>query len=250
MKSQRDLVDLIIGALQNFDPGSPEADDLAPYLYTTDHRLQSHVSKLLTLTSQARLTKEQQREAGRLMEKVAFLSFGSLAGATIKKSYQSAGPQHDLLISGDNAHWLTLARYLYLPESQRGILVEAKATQSKLEDKQFARLCAVIDTNLPTVGLGVFLTLFGASGFPTSSQRQRAIRDCRLRQVLYHAKHSRAVVVLNKNDLADLSRNGSLPRILSRKIRDISELSGLATLPAEFATEVDLPDYLKALNNN
>jgi hypothetical protein len=247
MKSQRELVDSIISALQSFDPGSPEADDLAPYLYTVDQRLKSYIDDLLTLSSLGRLSKGQRGEAGKLMEQVALLSFGSLEGATILKSFQSAGPQHDLLVSGDGARWLTFCRYLNITDGRRSILVEAKATQGRLEDKQFARFCSVIDTNLSFVGLGVFFTLHGASGFPTPAQRQRAIRDCRLRQVLYHSKNDRAIVVFDREDLSRLGRNGSLPRMLSRKIRDISELGGLLTVPPEHAFERDLPDHLSSL---
>lgn len=247
MKSQRELVDSIISSLQSLDPGSPEADDLAPYLYTADQRLGSYVKDLVTLSSLEKLNKEQRSEAGKLMEQVALLAFESLEGATIFKGFQSAGPQHDLIVSGDSARWVTLCRYLYVEDHRRIMLIEAKATQGRLEDKQFARLCSVIDTNLPLVGLGVFFTLHGASGFPTPAQRQRAIRDSRLRQVLYHAKHARPIVVFDKEDILRLELNGSLPRMLSRKIRDISELSGLLTVPPEFGSETDLPDHLKNL---
>jgi hypothetical protein len=248
MKSQRELVASIIELIQELDPGCPEADDLASYLYTVDPKVGVYIGELLALSALRKPSRQQKLDAGRLMEQVALLSFRCLEGAAVFKSYQSAGPQHDLLVSGDGARWLALCRYLRIDESRRGVLIEAKATASKVEDRQFARLCAVIDTDLiKIVGLGVFLTLSGASGFPVGKQRQRAVRDCRLRQILYHARRDVSIVVLDKEDLEAIAVNGSLPKILSRKIRDISELSGLPVAPSEPAMECDLPAHLRSL---
>jgi hypothetical protein len=99
-----------------------------------------------------------------------------------------------------------------------------------------------------TVGLGVFFTLNGASGFPQSDDsRLRSIRDSRLRQVLFHAKTQKLIVVLDKNDIFALGKNGTLIRILARKIRDLCELSGLPTPPVDQIEEIDLPPHLKQL---
>jgi hypothetical protein len=249
MKSQREIVDSLVEAIQLFDPNSPEADDLAPYLYTADSRISKFIEELTELTSQSPLSRNQRQAAGRLMEQIALLAFKGLESATDFKSYQSAGPQHDLLVTGDTMKWIVFCRYLHLDPEHRGILVEAKAVKEKLGDKQFARLCAIIDHNFPAiVGLGVFFTLEGASGFPVRGKRQRGIRDCRLRQVLYYARSNKPVVVLDKGDLLGLGANGSLPRIMARKIRDVSELSGLSTLPGEIAVDTTLlPKHLKEL---
>jgi hypothetical protein len=55
------------------------------------------------------------------------------------------------------------------------ILVEAKAKQSKLTDKDFARLCSIMDVNLSTTGITEFYFFKGATGFPdrSSSTEQR-----------------------------------------------------------------------------
>ncbi|MDZ7962360.1 MAG: hypothetical protein RMY34_31600 [Aulosira sp. DedQUE10] len=55
------------------------------------------------------------------------------------------------------------------------------------------------------------------------------------------------IVVLDKNDIYELTKNGTLIEILSRKIRDLFELSGLPTIPAEQFQEIDLPGHLKIL---
>jgi DNA integrity scanning protein DisA with diadenylate cyclase activity len=86
------------------------------------------------------------------------------------------------------------------------------------------------------------------AGFPQSGDtRQRAISDCRLRQVIFHAKTQKRIVVLDKNDIFELGKNGSLIQILVRKIRDLDELSGLTTPSVEQTEEIDLPDHLNQL---
>jgi hypothetical protein len=45
----------------------------------------------------------------------------------------------------------------------------------------------------------------------------------------------------------NLGKNGSLPKIIKRKIRDIQELSGLPCALLEICTEVDLPPHLRDL---
>ncbi|MEA5503235.1 hypothetical protein VB735_08965 [Halotia wernerae UHCC 0503] len=55
------------------------------------------------------------------------------------------------------------------------------------------------------------------------------------------------IVVLDKDDIFELGKNGSLIQTLVRKIRDLDELSGLPTPSAEQREEIDLPDHLKHL---
>ena len=133
--------------------------------------------------------------------------------------------------------------------SQRDIVIEAKAKNSKLPDKDFARLCSIMNENYTGAGLGIFFTLKGATGFPdkNSSVRQRKISDCRLRQALFHAKTGKFIVVLDREDILELEKNGTLLQILTRKIRDLRELSGIPTAPIEQFVEIDLPSHLKEL---
>ncbi len=93
-------------------------------------------------------------------------------------------------------------------------------------------------------------TLEGAAGFPKrNSTRQRAIQDCRLRQVLYHAKTGKYIIVLDKEDILSLGQNGTLMTLLIRKIRDLNELTGLPTVTVKQFQEIDLPQHLKEINN-
>ena len=105
-----------------------------------------------------------------------------------------------------------------------------------------------MEHHLTNAGLGIFVTLNGASGFPKrGDSRQRKVTDCRLTQVVFHAKTNKIIVVLDKEDLLELTKNGSLIEVLTRKIRDLSELSGLPTVPTENYQETDLPPHLQTL---
>jgi len=253
MPSQEELVQSVIEALALLDKNDPALDQLASYLYIADRRLSDYLAHLREFTQLENPTLSESKKGGELLEQIAFLVFQGLKGVTSLKSFQSAGPQYDLLVSGDQAAWLHVCNLLYLKENQRGIVVEAKATKARLPDKQFARLCSIMELNLSsTVGLGVFFTLNGAAGFPqTGSSRQRAIRDCRLRQVLFHAKTQKLIVVLDKDDIFELGRNGTLIQLLARKIRDLCELSGLPTTPiCEPKEMIDLPKHLKQLHKD
>lgn len=249
MQSQEELVQSIIDALERIDRDHPASNKLASYLYIADIRLLEYLEELKKFIQLEKPTLSQSKTAGALLEQIACLVFRGLQGATSFKSFQSAGPQYDFLVSGDEPAWLCVCKMLYLKENQRGIVVEAKATKERLPDKQFARLCSIMELNISsTVGLGVFFTLNGATGFPESNgSRQRSIKDSRLRQVLFHAKTQKIIVVLDKNDILTLGKNGTLIEILFRKIRDLCELSGLPTTPVEQIEEIDLPAHLKHL---
>jgi len=249
MLSQSELVEQLIKTLELLDKDDPASDKLASYLYIADQKLAEYLAKLQEFTLLKNPTQVQSRNAGELLEQIAYLVFRGLMGSTSFKSFQSAGPQYDLLISGDQHNWLAVCKLLYLRENQRGIVIEAKATKDALPDKHFARLCSIMELNLSnTVGLGVFFTLKGATGFPKSGDpRQRSISNCRLRQVIFHAKTQKTIVVLDQNDIFELSKNGTLIEILVRKIRDVSELSGLPNPPIEETKEIDLPEHLKYL---
>lgn len=248
MYSQDQLVQVMIDAMEKLEQGEPGLNKLASYLYQADKALSYYLDELDKYTQVKKPTLEQTQEAGKLLEQIVVLVFKGLKGVQSIKSFQSAGPQYDLLVSGDDVTWLNVCKLLYLNTEKRDIVVEAKATNSPLPDKQFARLCSIMDLNLTSSGLGIFFTLNGATGFPKAgSSRQRAVSDCRLRQIIFHAKTNKIIVVLDKSDIFELDKNGTLIQIITRKIRDLFELSGLPTTPATEFCEIDLPTHLKSL---
>lgn len=250
MQSQEQLVEDILHSLERIDRNDPASDKLASYLYTVDKRLPYYLEKFAKLLQLEKPNRSQLQESGKLLEQVVYLAFCGLKGATSFKSFQSAGPQYDLLVSGDNVKWLAVCKMLYLDINRRDIVVEAKAKNSRLPDKDFARLCSIMNLNLTGAGLGVFFTLRGATGFPNRDDliRKRAIRDCRLRQVLFHAQTQKSIIVLDKEDIFELNKNASLIQILIRKIRDLHELSGLPITPINQFKEMDLPGHLKEID--
>ena len=248
MLSQDELVESIINAMDLLESGNSALNKLAAYLYKADNQLPEFLDKLQTYTELETPTRPQTQEAGKLLEQIVLLLFKGLKGVQSTKSFQSAGPQYDLLVSGDDISWKGVCKTLYLEWEQRDIVVEAKATREPLPHKQFARLCSIMEHHLRGAGLGIFVTLNGASGFPKrGDSRKRKASDCRLTQVVFHAKTNKIIVVLDKEDLLELTKNGSLIEVLTRKIRDLSELSGLPTVPTENYQETDLPPHLQTL---
>lgn len=247
-KSQQELVQQIIEALDLIDTEDAAASYLISYLYTPNPNLSFYLEELDQFLKLKSPSRSQQQNAGYLLEKIALLAFSGLKGYSSVKSFQSAGPQHDLLICGDTLSWRGVCKFLYLDIHKRSILVEAKAVKAKIKDNQFARFCNIMDCNITESGLGVFFTLNGASGFPeNNTKRQRKISDSRLRQVIYYAKSGQSIVVLDKHDILQLNTSGSLIQILVRKIRDLRNLSGITTPSIEDLIEVDLPLHLKQI---
>ncbi|WP_414530565.1 hypothetical protein [Nodularia chucula] len=251
MQSQDELVESIINTMDLLESGNPALNKLAVYLCKVNVQLPQYLNRLKIFTELERPTTKQTQEAGQLLEQIVLLLFKGLKGIQSIKSFQSAGPQYDLLVSGDSLEWKFICKTLYLEWETRDIVIEAKATKSPLKDQQFARLCSIMEHNLSGAGLGIFFTLNGASGFPQRGDaRQRRVSDCRLRQIIFHAKTKKIIVVLDKEDLFELTKNYTLIEILIRKIRDLFELSGLPTTPAEHFQEIDLPLHLKMLHDS
>ncbi|MEA5468720.1 hypothetical protein [Spirulina sp. 06S082] len=249
MPTQEELVDSILKSLETLDRDEPATDKLATYCYTADKRLPNTLEKFAKHLKIKNPSQSQLKERGNLLEQIVYLVFQGLKGATSFKSFQSAGSQYDLLVTGDNEKWKTVCELLYLGFTQRGIITESKARKDKLQDKDFARLCSIMELNLTGCGLGIFFTLEGATGFPTTekSNRQRKISDCKLRQVIFHAKTQKYIVVFDKDEILKLGENGTFITMLTRKIRDIRELSGIPPEPVENFQEIDLPAHLKEL---
>ena len=245
---------MITLALNYLDKNSLDSEELINWGYTPNPQISSYLTQLKTHLQIDRPTREQKQQAGYLLEKIIVLAFQGLPGLSEIKNYQSGSHQYDLLVSGDDDLWNIVCDRLYLKKSQdnqncRGILIEAKAIGASVSSAQFARLCSMMNLNFcDTVGLGVFFTIQGASGFPRRGDRRfRCIKDARLCQVIFKAKSGKNIVVLDKDDIFELDKNGSLIKILIRKIKEIEELSGLATTSVDEPIDVDLPSHLKDL---
>ncbi|WP_330483261.1 hypothetical protein [Tumidithrix elongata] len=252
-QNSREAFKMITLALSFLKRDSPESNELINFLYTPDPRISDHLNQLRDFLRIKRPTKAQSQKAGYLLERILLLAFKGLTGHSELKNYQSASHQIDQLVSGDNTEWDLILDRLYLKENNqtyRTILGEAKATNSSVSVSQFARLCSIMTLELyKSVGLGVFFTINGAAGFPKRSQKSRTscIRHARLCQVLFNARSGKKIVVLDKDDIFDLDKNGSLITILIRKIKELEENSGLPTVSVVEPMDIDLPNYLKDL---
>jgi hypothetical protein len=256
MQTQDEWVQSVISALEKINPDDSAAENLASYLYVADPRMSGHLDELrscLADLSSNSISKHRKQiirlKSGKILERISYLAFRGLRGATVFKSFQSAGPQYDLIVSGDNEGWMAVCKVFYMSFSERDILIEAKARNSKVDDQQFARLCSLMEINLrQQSGLGIFFSLAGATGFPEKETRQRSLRDAKLRQVLFTEKTGKRIIVLSKKDIFSLGENASLTKIIVRKIRDIGENAGLETLPVS-VEEIDLPAHLQELHD-
>ena len=232
------------------DEQNPSLADHASFLYVSDSRITEYIERLEELIDTKGKSQNRNKQIGETLEQISHLAFQSIKGVTSLKSYRSAGPQYDLVVNGNSsAHWSIISKVLLLNQSRPDILVECKATKSKVTDQQFSRLCNLMDVNISTADLGVFFSINGATGFPSAKRksRQTTIGAAKLRQVLYHANTKKKVIVLDLNDIRKLGTNGSFIRILNRKIRDITELSGMPIFDPEKVKEVDLPPHLSML---
>lgn len=68
-----------------------------------------------------------------------------------------------------------------------------------------------------------------------------------MRQVLFHAKTGKAIVVLDVEDIFALDKPASFIQILISKIRELDYLSGLEPLEPCEDPVFDLPKHLKPL---
>lgn len=246
----------LLSKLDGSEYFNEETNALIPFLYSPHKKLDTYLDQLKNEIEISAMTKDKRpanhhNEIGKLLEQIAYICFSSLKGISYIKSYQSAGPQYDLLISGDNESWMTLCKMLYIDFESRDILVEVKATKTKVTDQIFSRLCSLLDMNLfNTAQLGVFFTLNGATGFPQkdSIQRQRKLGDSKLRQLMFLVGKNKYIVVLDKDDIEKLNEPGSLVKIILRKIQDIEQLAGKYIPPdVKAPIEKDLPAHLQNL---
>lgn len=230
---------------------------LAPYLYVPDPRIAAYVDELVNLSEKIRgLPRGKERSAaearaGRLMEIVATLAMNSLRGASHLKSYQSAGAQIDLLAGSSMSPLWCRCIDNVLGKNKKAryqVLVEAKATASRVDNATFLRMCGVIVNHLRQhVGIGVFFTLNGATGFPKpGGSALRKVHDARLEQLLFYVRTGIPIVVIDRHDLAELKTPGGLILLFKQKISEISEKTGRRLSAADFVDCI-LPPHLATI---
>lgn len=247
--SREDLARKILAGIAGLTDA--KSVQLLPVLYDPDAKLGpliKRVDGLLKKKAQQQLSRKQVRSLGYTLEKIGLLAFQSLLGINSVKSYQSAGPQHDLVVKGIDELWASVCRTVNLADSS-GILIEAKATSGKVGDKEFERLGNIVTHHLgKTIGLGVFLSVEGATGFPErGKKRSTTLRAARLTQAVVYYSAKKPIVVLDWEDIRTLNQAGALVILLERKVREIEEMAGLPTpLPSE-PVSVLLPKHLAPL---
>ena len=230
--------------------GIGTVDELHYAYYYTPNKIivEELISELDCFYQKKNPSQKERQSAGYKLEELALAVFYGLRGWSSIKNYQSSTAQYDLLMSGSGLDWQTTLDLLPLSQSKSlsSVVVEAKAIKSSVSDAQFSRLCSIMQSNhKKTSVLGIFLTLNGASGF-SSKKAQRKIGSSRLRQLIFYAETSKPIVVLDIHDIRKLSENGSLLRIIERKIKDIEEQTGLPVF-SEPSKEVLLPKNLEEL---
>lgn len=218
-------------------------------IYRPDNRLLERINDYEDLCAGRHV-----EDPGKLMEEITFLAFRCISGIEVFKSFQSYAPQHDLVVSGSTPHWIFFIKYLQLDMENRTIVIEAKNEATPVSDSQFSRLCSIIQNKFPNCRLGVFVARKGASGFPLRGRgnqiRQRTLTNARATQLLFRAMTNKYVVILDHNDILLLREQGSLPRLLEAKIRDIDEASGIPLTFDEDWKEIDLPSHLAKYNSD
>lgn len=226
---------------------------LIPTLYAPDPKLGPLLKKvdgLMKKKAKGTLSAAQKRTLGYTLEKVVLLSFQGLVGINAIKSYQSAGPQHDLLVKGIDELWRAVCQTINLPEPG-GMLIESKATTDKVGDKEFERLGNIVTHHFRnTVAIGIFFAIEGATGFPRSGQvtRSASLKAACLTQAVIYYSANKPIVVLDWTDIRTLDQPGALLTLLERKVREIEEMSGLREPPPPKPVSVDLPKHLKPLS--
>jgi hypothetical protein len=239
-----------IEALEQVGEATGPLQNLSSLLYPANDELDQYIQKLEAICSKQHPTDADKREAGNLMEQIAFLAFRNLARADSLQSYRSPVGQHDLLVSGQDVPWTMLMSMCQGNKNFGGILVEAKAWGGKVGTAEFLRLYALIEISMKySCDIGVFFTVKGASGFPRDpGTHQTKVSECRLLQVLAMAKSGIRVVVFDLDEIKTLVQAGSLPVALQRKIKDIEAING-RWLPSTSPDVqlVDLPEHLKGL---
>lgn len=249
MPDREEMFDAMIAARAGLRESEANFDHL---LYKANPDLASKLAEmdaLLQLKKAKKLTRAQVQQMGYLLEVIALLAFQELLGVKSVKAFESAGPQHDLLVNGRGNGWAAVCTELRL-KAGTGILVECKATTAKVGDPEFQRLGSIVSHHhSKTVGLGVFFSIAGATGFPERGQKGRVLtlKDARVTQVIVYHRTDKPLIVFDWEDIRQLDQHGSLIKLLEGKIREIEEQTGTPTaLPSE-PNEVLLPAHQAAV---
>jgi hypothetical protein len=109
----------LISKLRNQNLSEESQDPLISYLYTPPKNLDTYIKKLKKEIKVSNFPKGKRpsnhhTKIGQLLEQIAYICFSNLEGISSIKSFQSPGPQYDLLVTGDDLHWKTLCELLYL----------------------------------------------------------------------------------------------------------------------------------------
>lgn len=228
------------------DVGSQRA--LASAVYAPTSGLSERIEKMQRFLQKKKPTNRERQQAGYLMEEIAVVAFGALRGTTLLKSYSSPAGQIDLQIGGDGAQWVATFKWLAFSTDALDIVVEAKAQKEKVSAAIFSRLCALLSLKVRTAGLGIFLTLNGATGFPRrAGKRVKGFADARFWQALFYARERKPVIVFDWQDVRSLGDPGSLPILIREKVREVENMTGVAaSANVADVAEVSLPSYLEA----
>lgn len=221
------LREMLHAAVLARGPESPEVDPIADDVCEVAPQVADLVERLLRHHASKKKTQRQRRDAGKLYETLVAYAFAGLQGLAEIRSFPSVSAQYDLIARGSagDADWLVVLGYLGLRKERQEIVVEVKATETRVNDQQMLRLCSLLDAHFrDTCALGVFVTLCGASGEPAPGAPVRSLRDARLHQVLFHARTQVPIVVLDASDLPQFLKRGGLLRVLARRLRDLREL--------------------------
>jgi hypothetical protein len=125
------------------------------------------------------------------------------------------------------------------------LVVECKNQEKPVTDQQFSRLCSILQNKFQsTAHLGVFISRTPATGFPKKGKTIRSLRDARATQALFHAKTNKYVVVIDHDDLVNISKGVNFSKILEAKIREVEASTGINLEFDEDWKEILLPHHL------
>lgn len=234
IQANQEKFDMLLNAINNPD-----------FLYIPSDKLMQRVLDYRDWCSKHAAKDPNIEDAGKLMEEVALLAFSSLRGYNTLLSYQSYADQYDLVISGTSGHWRAILHWLGL-DNLPVIVVEAKNTDTKVDVPIFTRLCSIVQNTFDgECGLGVFFTRTGATGFPSEGRPVQSLRYAQARQVIFHAKTNKHLVVLTDMDIDLLLKPGGLLHVLRDKILQIKMLTGSDFRLTPTWHRVELPPHLK-----
>ena len=267
-ETSEQVVERVINALADLNrlekagQVKPDAgyDAFLSYLYTPHPGAKAayaHLKDLLAKKAAAPKADKQSfdKDLGRAMECIAALMLSRLRYWSTIKNMSSMGPQYDLVIGGDSPLWEKTVQSIF-PNKKKGhcIVVEAKAEEDTISEAQMSRVCSLLADNLSTTAfMGIFFSIKGIGGLSKKGDPHRtgSLRYGYLKQVLFFVKKRRPIIVLDQADLDLLiDKEVNLVKLLRAKVRDLEQLSGIATAdvlkPEECPNEVDLPTHLKA----